>query len=216
MHQPESRAPPPEFTLSDYQIERIAQRMVSLMSSQMSSTSFVPGATSTDQTLTPHISTVYQMMADQSMRIQQLEDPVLRLTGRVLELQGQVFDLAHPQPQESTIEVTDLTAEAGRLRGALEGGYELLRKEIRGSSEQATTQFTALLQAVSRALTVLDSIRLTLSVQSLASQRSQPPSSSRSPARASSSSRARGRRGRGCISDPDPSDPYHISDDSDH
>ena len=115
--------------------------------------------------------------------------------------------MTHPKPQESTIEVTDLTAEAGRLRGALEGGYELLRKEIRGSSEHATTQFTALLQSVSRALNLLDSIRLTLSVQSLASQRTQPPSSSRSPAR------ARGRRGRGHTSDPSAS--HTISDDSD-
>ena len=47
-------------------------------------------------------------------------------------------------------------------------------------------------------------------VSALVSQRSQPPSSSRSPAR------ARGRRGRGRTSDSDPSAPYHISDDSDH
>ena len=137
---------------------------------------------------------------------------VWRLTGRVLDLQGQVLALAHPQPQESTIEVTDLTAEAGRLRGALEGGYELLRKEIRGSSEHATTQFTALLQSVSRALNVLDSIRLMVSA--LVSQRSQPPSSSRSPARAITSTRGRGRRGRGRTSDPSSS--HTISDDSDH
>ena len=78
-------------------------------------------------------------------RSQQLEDCILRLTGRVLDLQGQVLALAHPQPQESTIEVTDLTAEAGKLRGALEGGYEFLSREIRGSSERASTQFTTLL-----------------------------------------------------------------------
>ena len=208
VYQPESRAPHSEFRLADDQIEHISQHVASLLSSQWSSTSFAPGATSSDQTITPHISTVFQMISDQSVRIQQLEDTVWRLTGRVLDLQGQVLALAHPQPQESTIEVTDLTAEAGRLRGALEGGYELLRKEIRGSSEHATTQFTALLQSVSRALNVLDSIRLTLSVQSLASQRSQPPSSSRS------SARGRGRRGRGRTSDP--SSPHPISDDSDH
>ena len=91
----------------------------------------------------------------------------------------------------------------------MEGGYELLRREIRGSSEYASTQFTALLQSIFRALNVLDSIRLTLSVQSLASQRSQPPSASRSPAR------ARGRRGRGRSSGRDPSSPHPISDDSD-
>ena len=182
-----------------------------MLSSQWSSTSFASGATSSDQTITPHISTMFQMISDQSIRIQQLEDTVWRLTGRVLDLQGQVLALAHPKPQESTIEVTDLTAEAGRLRGALEGGYELLRKEIRGSSEHATTQFTALLQSVSRALNVLDSIRLMVSA--LASQHSQPPSSSRSPARAITSTRGRGRRGRGRTSDPSSS--HTISDDSD-
>ena len=72
------------------------------------------------------------MITDQSVRIQQLEDYILRLTGRVLDLQGQVLALAHPQPQECTIEVTDLTAEAGRLRGVLEGGFDFLRREIRG------------------------------------------------------------------------------------
>ena len=139
----------------------------------------------------------------------------MRLTGGVLDLQGQVLALAHPQPQESTIKVTDLTAEAGRLRGALEGGYELLRREIRGSSEHASTQFTALLQSASRALNVLDSIRLNLSVQSLASQRSQPPSSSHPPAHASTSTRGRGRQGRGRALGRDPSSPHPISDTSD-
>ena len=105
-------------------------------------------------------------------------------------MQGQVLALAHPQPQESTIEVTDLTAEAGRLRGALEGGYELLRREIRGSSEHASTQFTALLQSVSRALNLLDTIRLSLAVQSVASQ---PSGSSYPPTRAGTSTRGRGR-----------------------
>ena len=192
--------------------------MASLLSRQWSTSTFAPGSTSldsSDQTLIPHISTIFQLISDQSVQIQQLEDCILRLTGRVLDLQGQVLALAHPQPQESTIEVTDLTAEAGRLRGALEGGYELLRREIRGSSEHASTQFTALLQSVSRALNVLDSIRLTLSVQSLASQRSQPPSSSCSPARASTSTRGRGRRGRGRALGRDPSSPHPISDTSD-
>ena len=60
VHQPVSRAPPSEFTLSDNQIERISQRVASLLSSQWSSTTFAPGVTSSDQTLTPHISTVYR------------------------------------------------------------------------------------------------------------------------------------------------------------
>ena len=48
------------------------------------------------------------MITDQSVRIQQLEGYILRLTVRVLDLQGQVLALAHPQPQECITEVSDL------------------------------------------------------------------------------------------------------------
>ena len=97
----------------------------------------------------------------------------------------------------------------------MEGGFDFLRREIRGSSEHASTQFTALLQSVSRALNVLDSIRLSLAVQSLASECSQPSGSSRPPTHASTSTRGRGRRGRGQVFGRDPSSPHPISDTSD-
>ena len=203
------------FRSVDDQIELISQRVAFLLSRQWSTSAFASGSTSldaSDQTLIPHISTVFWMVTDQSVWIQQLEDYILRLTERVLDLQGQVLALAHPQPQECTIEVTDLTAEAGRLRGVLEGGFDFLRREIRGSSEHASTQFTTLLQSVSRALNLLDTIRLSLAVQSMASQ---PSGSSRPPTRASTSTRGRGRRGRGRVLGRDPSSPHPISDTSD-
>ena len=142
VQQPDSRAPPSEIRLADDQIELISQHVASLLSRQWSTSAFAPGSTSldaSDQTLIPHISTVFQMISDQSVRIQQLEDYILRLIGRVLDLQGQVLALAHSQSQECTIEVTDLTAEAGRLRSVLEGGFDFLRREIRGYSEHAST-----------------------------------------------------------------------------
>ena len=89
---------------------------------------------------------------------------MVRLTARVFDLQRQVLDLAHPQPHEDITEVSDLFAEAARLRGVLESRFDFLRREIRGSSEHASTQFTALLQSVSRALNLLDTIRLSLVV----------------------------------------------------
>ena len=152
------------------------------------------------------------MISDQSVHIQQLEGYILRLTGRVLDLQGQVLALAHPQPQECTTEVSDLSMEAARLRGVLDSGFDFLRREIRGSSEHASTQFTALLQSISRALNLLDTIRLSLAVQSVASQ---PSGSSRPPTRASTSTCGRGRRGRGQVLGRDPSSPHPISDTSD-
>ena len=85
------------------------------------------------------------MLTDQSVRIEQLEGCILRLTGRVLDLQGQVLALAHPQPHEDITEVSDLSAEAARLRGVLESSFDFLRREIRGSSKHASTQLSALL-----------------------------------------------------------------------
>ena len=85
---------------------------------------------------------------------------MVRLTGRVFDLQRQVLALAHPQPHEDITEVSDLSAEVARLRGVLESGFDFLRREIRGSSEHAFTQFTVLLQSISRALNLLDTIRL--------------------------------------------------------
>ena len=85
------------------------------------------------------------MISDQSVRIEQLEGCVVRLTGRVFDLQRQVLALAHPQPHEDITEVSDLSAEAARLQGVLESGFDFLRREIRGSSEHASTQFSALL-----------------------------------------------------------------------
>ena len=102
--------------------------------------------------------------------------------------------------------------EAARLRGVLESGFDFLRREIRGSSEHASTQFTALLQSVSRALNLLDTIRLSLAVQSVASQ---PSGSSHLPTHAGTSTRGRGRRGRGRALGRDPSSPHPISDSSD-
>ena len=92
--------------MADDQIELISQRVASLLSRQWSTSAFAPGSTSldvSDQTLILHISTVFQMISDQSVRIQQLEDYILRLTGRVLDLQGQVLALAHPQPRSALL-----------------------------------------------------------------------------------------------------------------
>ena len=94
----------------------------------------------------------------------------------------------------------------------MESGFDFLRREIRGSSEHASTQFTALLQSVSRALNLLDTIRLSLIVQSVASQ---PTGSSRPPTRAGTSTRGRGRQGRGRALGHDPSSPHPIFDSSD-
>ena len=152
------------------------------------------------------------MISDQSVRIQQLEDYILRLTGRVLDLQGQVLALAHPQPQECITEVSDLSMEAARLRGVLESGFDFLKREIRGSSEHASIQFTALLQSISRALNLLDTIRFSLAVQSIASQ---PSGSSHPSTRAGTSTCGRGRCGRGRAHGRDPSSPHPISDSSD-
>ena len=152
------------------------------------------------------------MIFDQSVRIEQLEGCVVRLTGRVFDLQRQVLALAHPQPHGDITEVSDLSTEAARLRGVLESGFDFLRREIKGSSEHASTQFTALLQSVSRALNLLDTIRLSLVVQSVASQ---PSGSSHPSTRAGTSTRGRGRWGRGRALGRDPSSPHPISDSSD-
>ena len=151
------------------------------------------------------------MIADQSVRIEQLEGCILRLTGRVLDLQGQVLALAHPQPHESILEVSDLSAEVARLRGVLESGFDFLRREIRGSSEHASTQFSTLMQSISRALNLLDTIRLSLVAQSIASQAlgSSHPSS-----HAGISIHGRDRRGRGRARGHDPTSPHPISNSS--
>ena len=79
------------------------------------------------------------MLTAQSIRIEQLEGYILRLTSRILDLQGQVLALAHLQPHEDITEVSDLSAEVARLRGILESGFDFLRRKIRGSSETAST-----------------------------------------------------------------------------
>ena len=55
------------------------------------------------------------MISDQSVRIEQLEGYIVRLTGRVFDLQRQVLALAHLQPHEDITEVSDLFTEAARL-----------------------------------------------------------------------------------------------------
>ena len=128
--------------MADDQIEMISQRVASILSRQLGTSIFAQGSTShdvSDQTLIPHISTVFQMISDQSVRIEQLKGCVVRLTGRVFDLQRQVLALAHPQPHEDITEVSDLSTEAARLRGVLESGFYFLRREIRGSSEHVPT-----------------------------------------------------------------------------
>ena len=137
----------------------------------------------------------------------------MRLTGRVHDLQGQVLALAHPQPHESIIEVSDLSAEAARLRGVLESGFDFLRREIRGSSKNTFTQFSALMQSVSRALDLLDTIRLSLIAQSVAPQ---ALGSSHPSTRAGTSTHGRDRCGRGRTYRLDPTSRHPISDSSDY
>ena len=81
-----------------------------------------------------------------------------------------------------------------------------------GSSENASTQFSVLMQSVSRALDLLDTIRLSLIAQSVASQ---TPGSSHPSTCASTSTRGRGRCGRDRTRGLDPTSPHPISDSSD-
>ena len=60
-------------------------------------------------------------------------------------MQGQVLVLAHLQPHEDITEVSDLSAEVARFRRVLESDFDFLRREIRGSSENASTQLSALM-----------------------------------------------------------------------
>ena len=99
-----------------------------------------------------------------------------------------------------------------RLRGVLESGFDFLRREIRGSSENASTQFSALMESISRALNLLDTIRFFLIAQSVASQ---APVSSHPSTRAGTSTHGRGRHGRGHTRGLDPTSPHPISDSSD-
>ena len=126
----------------------ISQRVASILSRQLGTSAFAQGSTShdvSDQTLISHISIIFQMISDQSVRIEQLEGCILRLTGRVLDLQGQVLALAHPQLHEDITEVSDLSTEAARLRGVLESGFDFLRRKSKCASEHASTQFSALM-----------------------------------------------------------------------
>ena len=68
------------------------------------------------------------------------------------------------------------------------------------------------MQSMMRALKQLDTIRLSLLAQSIASQ---TPGSSRPSARADTSTHGRGRRGRGRAHRFDPTSPHHISNSSD-
>ena len=92
------------------------------------------------------------MLTAQSVRLEELEGCVLRLTGRVLDLQRQVLALAHLQPYEDITEVSNLFAEVARLWEVLEGGFDFLRRGIRDSSEAVSTQIGTLMQSMSRAL----------------------------------------------------------------
>ena len=107
------------------------------------------------------------------------------------------------------MEVSDLSAEATRLRGILQSGFDFLRREIRGSSETVSTQIGALMQSMMRALEQLDTIRLTLLAQSISSQAPRPSCPS---ARADTSTRGRGRRSQGRARGFVPETPHHISD----
>ena len=99
-----------------------------------------------------------------------------------------------------------------RLRGVLEGGFDFLRRQFSDSSKTVSTQIGALMQSMTRTLEQLDTIRLSLLAQSIASQAS---GSSRSSARIGTSTHGRDRRGRGCARGLDPETPHHISDSSD-
>ena len=92
------------------------------------------------------------MLTAQSVRLEKIEGCVLRLTGKVLDLQRQVLALAHLQPHEDITEVSNLSTEVARLRGVLEGRFNFLRREIRGSNETVSTQIGALMQSMMRAL----------------------------------------------------------------
>ena len=106
------------------------------------------------------------------------------------------------------MKVSDLSTEAARLRGVWQSGFDFLRREIRGSSETVSTQFSTLMQSVSRALDLLDTIRLFFIAQFVASQ---APGSSHPSTRAGTSTRDRGRRGRGRARGLDPTSPHPIS-----
>ena len=152
------------------------------------------------------------MLIAQFVRLEELEGCVLRLTDRVLDLQRQVLALAHLQPHEDITEVSNLSAEVARLQRVLEGGFDFLRREIRGSSETVSTQIGALMQFMTRALEQLDTIRLILLAKSISFQDLGP---SRPFARAGTSTCGRGRSGRGRARGFDPESPHHISDFSD-
>ena len=85
------------------------------------------------------------MLIAQSTQLEKLEEYILRLMGKVLDLQRQVLALAHPQPQEDITEVSNPSAKAARLQGILESGFDFLRIEIRDSSEAVSTQIGTLM-----------------------------------------------------------------------
>ena len=84
------------------------------------------------------------------------------------------------------MKVSDLSAEMARLRGVLQSGFDFLRRKIRGSSDTVSTQIGTLMQSLMRALEQLDTIRLSLLAQSIASQ---APGSSRPSTRTGTSTR---------------------------
>ena len=85
-----SRVDPSEIRLADDQIELISQHVAFILTQQFATSGFTQRMTSqavSNQTLIPHISTIFQMLTAQSTRIEELEGYILRLTGRVLDLQ---------------------------------------------------------------------------------------------------------------------------------
>lgn len=196
--------------------DRLSQEMASRFSSssdqrQRSQTDTLP-----DQSMIPHITTVYQMLSALSTRFEELDGSVLRLTGRVLDLQRQVMGLGIPRSGEFVPPISVLSAEGDSLRRTLEAWIETLKDHFRSSSDVVSTQVGSLMQSISRVVGQLDSIRLILLSQtssSFAAGPSRPPARA-TPARASTSSQGRGRRGRSRPHGLAPDYPHHISDSS--
>ena len=77
---------------------------------------------STDVSMLSYIFTVTQMLSNLSLRVEQLEDIIARLSIRVFNLEMKVRRLAHPtRPRtDDTTHLSDLIVEVGRLRGLID------------------------------------------------------------------------------------------------
>ncbi|EHA8588092.1 hypothetical protein COCNU_scaffold004099G000030 [Cocos nucifera] len=163
--------------------------------------------------MVPHVTTLFQMLTAQSAHLEELEGSILRLTGRVLDLQRQVIRLGIPRSNEFVPPISVLSAEGDNLCSALKAKIQSLRDEVRDSSEDVSTAIGILMQTLSRAIGQLDSIRLILLSQTSSSftAGSSRPHARATSSRVGASTRGRGRRGRGRVPRFDPVTPYRIS-----